>query len=307
MTKTRTDQWTIELNLHLESWLEAFLVDRRAQNLASGTLYFYRAKIKVLLAFCDTQAITRIDQLNAVEIRNYLLWLKDKGHNPGGVHACYRVLKTFLLWFENETDNPVSIGKVKPPRIDIEPLEPLSLDNFDKLLAMCKGDYHGIRDRAILLSLLDTGCRASEFCAINLEDVNQINGAVVIRRGKGGKPRSVFFGKITRKAVRDYLKVRRGNNPGLWLTEQGERLTYWGLEGMVKRRSKQAGIDAPSLHSFRRTFALNMLRAGADVYSIQSLMGHSDLQVLRRYLKQVDSDLQEAHARFSPVDRLRKN
>jgi integrase/recombinase XerD len=99
--------------------------------------------------------------------------------------------------------------------------------------------------------------------------------------------------------------MRQDNHPALWLSDEGERLTYWGLRSMVKRRAKLAGIETPTLHAFRRAFALEMLRAGVDVFAIQELMGHADLQVLRRYLRQVDDDLRAAHQVGSPVERMR--
>jgi len=103
-----------------------------------------------------------------------------------------------------------------------------------------------------------------------------------------------------------YLR-HRGDQPEdatLWATSEAKRLTYSGLVSMLRRRSKKAGVPAPMPHAFRRAFAILSLRNGADVYSLQRLMGHSDLQVLRRYLKQTDADLGEAHRRTGPVDNL---
>ena len=88
----------------------------------------------------------------------------------------------------------------------------------------------------------------------------------------------------------------------LWVSVQGNRLTYWGLRQVIRRRAEKAGVPAPSLHSFRRAFALLCLRNGADVYSLQKLMGHSDLSVLRRYLKQTEDDLRATHEKHGPVD-----
>lgn len=84
----------------------------------------------------------------------------------------------------------------------------------------------------------------------------------------------------------------------------GDRLTYSGLRQVMRRRAIAAGVPVPSLHSFRRAFALACLRGGMDVYSLQRLMGHADLTVLRRYLLQTEGDLQVAHAKSGPVDRL---
>lgn len=103
--------------------------------------------------------------------------------------------------------------------------------------------------------------------------------------------------------MRAYLKHRLDNNAALWITVEGERLEYGGLRGILCRRARQAGIQTPCLHSFRRAFAINMLRAGVDVFSLQKLMGHADLQVLRRYLAQTTDDIAQAHRIGSPVDR----
>ena len=137
---------------------------------------------------------------------------------------------------------------------------------------------------------------------VNLEDFDYSKGCFIIRHGKGGKYRTVFNGKRSRKAVRAYLRSRTDDSHAFWVTITGGRLTYWGLREIARRRATSANVPVPNLHSFRRAFALNMLRAGVDVYSIQLLMGHADLQVLRRYLKQTNEDLHRAHKLGSPVD-----
>lgn len=160
--------------------------------------------------------------------------------------------------------------------------------------------------RAAFMFLLDTGVRASELCAVNLVDVNLVTGAVMIAHGKGDKSRYVFMGKHSRRAVRAYLKQRTDSDTAMWVTDDGNRLTYWGLNQILRRRAKQAGIKKPGLHDFRRAFAINFLRnSPKDIYSLQHLMGHADLQVLRRYLRQTDADIMDAHRRASPVDNWR--
>lgn len=295
------------LNDHLETWCEAFLVDRRAGGKSPGTVKYYRGKLRRLCEWCDTRAITRIGQLTAGELRAFLLYLQDTNHNPGGVHGFYRAVKAFLAWYETEAEpdgwkNP--IRKVKLSKPAQPPLEPVELVDVKRLLKTCADDFHGLRDKAILLALLDTGARAAEFCALDLDDIDLATGAALIRHGKRDKSRTVFMGKSTRRAVRAYLKARRDETPALWITDHGGRLTYGGLRGIVTRRAALAGIAAPELHDFRRAFALNCLRAGMDVYSLQKLMGHGDLQVLRRYLAQTTDDLRTAHGLYSPADRL---
>ena len=290
----------------LEQWVEAFLIDRKAANLSAGTLHFYRIKLGLFLRFCESQLIGQVEQVDAAALRQYLLWLEG-AHNAGGVHACYRAVRAFLRWWAEETEaqdwrNPTH--RVKAPKVPQEPLEPVSLETIRALLNACRGErLTDRRDKAILLALLDSGARAAELLGMNVSDLDAA-GAILIRQGKGGKPRMVFFGKKTRRAVRAYLIARRDTCPALWITDEGERLCYWGLRSMLKRRSDLAGLEAPKLHAFRRSFAINCLRAGVDVFTLQKLMGHAGLDVLRRYLAQSDQDTAEAHRLASPVDGL---
>lgn len=251
---------------YLETWLDAFLIDRKAQNMAKGTLKFYKDKLTVFAKFCESQEVKRITQIDPGFIRQYIFFLESTGHNAGGIHGFYRTLKTFLRWWENEVEpegwkNPIK--KVKAPRIPVEPLDPVNIDDVKAMLDICPKDtLTGLRDKAIMLFLLDSGVRASELLSINLEDINLISGEILIRQGKGRKPRNVFIGSKTRKAVRAYLKLRHDSLPVLWINNNQDPLVYWGLNAMIRYRAKQAKVRLPSIHSFRRWFALTCLRAG---------------------------------------------
>lgn len=296
------------LDTYLETWIDAFILDRKVQYLSRHTLEFYHQRLNLFMKFCGGQVVTDITQITPAVIREYLYWLETTGHNPGGQHAAYRALKAFLRWLwdelELETRNPVEV--VKAPRTPGDLLPPVSLDDVMQLVKVCGDDLLGLRDKALFLFLLDTGARASEALNVDLDDVDLVSGAVVIRRGKGGKTRTTFLGQKARKAARKYLTARKDDHPALFITLHGQpsRMSYKGLLALVERRAHQAGIKPPEIHAFRRAFALNMLRAGVDVFSLQELMGHADLQILRRYLKQTDSDLAAAHRKGSPVDNM---
>jgi len=96
--------------------------------------------------------------------------------------------------------------------------------------------------------------------------------------------------------------MRKDKSPALWVNDERERLAYDGLGVIITRRSKQAGVVTPSIHSMRRLFYLTMLRAGVKIFSLQLLSGHSDLQVMRRYLIETDSDLKAVHELGNPLN-----
>lgn len=297
---------TTSLTDNLTDWAEQFLQAKTVEGVSPNTVRFYRQQLRHFLAYCDAQVITGIEQLTPQIIRQFMLY-HSKNHNPGGVHAAYRILKTFLRFYETETDwahNP--IYKVKPPKLAEVPLAPVELSDVRKLINVCQGDFLGLRDRAIFLTLLDTGARAREFLAVNLRQVNLTVGSILIAHGKGAKPRTVYTSRKTRKAIRSYLRIRFDDSEALWITDDSKkRLSYSGLRGMIVRRSKEAGVSPhPGLHDFRRGFALECLRNGMDLMSVATLLGHSDLKTVRRYLRLVDDDLRNAHNKYSPVDSL---
>jgi len=307
MKQSTLNQRTITFSVddYLDTWIEAFLFDRKSQSLSKGTIKFYNEKLAKFSVFCNSQITSNILDITPNLIREYLVYLSQNGHNQGGVHCCYRALKTFLYWWEDEVEaegwkNP--IRKVKAPINPKRILPPVSLDDISSLLNTCDSSFTGIRDKALILCLLDTGVRASELISMNLNDIERTITSIYIQKGKGNKSRTVFLGKKTRRALRTFLKMRNKNGDALWVTNTGTRLTYWGLRQIIRRRANTANITTPGLHDFRRAFALQCLRNGVDVYSLQKMMGHADLQVLQRYLAQTTDDIKAAHRRGSPVD-----
>jgi integrase/recombinase XerD len=288
-------------------WANSFLVAKRAEGLALRTCSFYKEKLVTFTTYCEHRNINTVEVITPDLLREFFLHLEEAGHNPGGVHAYFRTVKVFLKWYERENEplgwrNPIT--KVKAPKVPDEPLEPVEMADVDAMLQTCREGRMEDRDRAILLTLLDTGARATELCNIDLADLDPMTGSLLIRQGKGRKPRTVFAGQRTRRALRAYLRHRGGALGPLFLSRVGERLDYDGLRDIIQRRARDAGITPPPLHAFRRAFALAMLRNGADLLTLQRLMGHADLSLLQRYAKQTVDDLRAVHGQASPVDRL---
>lgn len=284
---------------------QSFLLDCEARHLSLRTRSFYSEKIAPFLAFLKAQNVTTPQGISAPLMRAYLVELQ-KTHNAGGVHAHFRSMRCFVRFLVAEGDiSPNPLANVRAPKNPQTMIDPVSLDTVTKMLKACKG-HMAERDTAMLLTLLDSGLRAAELVALDIGDLDLISGRVMVKHGKGDKARVVFLGARVRKAILKLLKTRADVSPGapMWLSDDGKRLTYWGLRQMLSRRALDANVPEPSAHDFRRAFALLSLRGGCDVYALQKLMGHTDLTVLRRYLAQTESDLQAAHAKASPVDKM---
>jgi len=272
------------------------------------SLIFYREKLDKFIHYCAQNSVENVTDVSPDLLRSYMLQMAEvRGNNKGNIHCFYRCVRAFLYWYENEFEpegwkNPIK--KVKPPRQSNVIIEPVGIDTITAMLDTCtENTFIDDRDAAILLSLLDLGTRATEFLDINLENVDA-SGVVTIIHGKGDKSRVVFLGKKSRKAIRRYLRHRTDQNPALWIARTGSRLTYDGLRMVLRTRAGLANVKTPAPHGFRRQFALTMLRNDVDVFSLQKLLGHTSLAILRRYLAQNNEDTQLAHLKGSPGDHL---
>jgi len=277
--------------------VQNFILDRRTRGLAPGSIRFYREKLYHFIEhFGNDRSVLSI---GADELREFILHIQET-HNPGGTHGVFRAIHALFYFVESEYTpnnwhNP--IRKIKAPRNPAPLLDPAPPDVIDALIRACKYDTeYGARDRAILLLLQQTGMRAAELLSLNVDDVDMITRTAYIRHGKGDKPRSTFFDRRAKTALNAYLKVRpQVQTNALFVSRYGDRMEYNGLRYVIIRRAEDAHVVAPSLHSFRRAFALDRLRAGVDLITLMRLMGHKSTMVLAQYLKQDDSDLRIAH------------
>ena len=291
----------------LTSQVAEFILDPQARGLSSYTITWYRQQLRHLLRFLDGVGVQTLEDVTPSILRAFLRDFAQT-HNPGGTHGPCRATRALFNWFVEEYELPANpISKMAAPRVPRKLLAPVKLDDLRRMPAACpRRTFYGDRDRAIMLFLLDSGCRRGEFLALNVGDVNLSTGPVLVRHGKGGKWRTAFVGQKARRALVRYLRHRRDPNGAdpLWANKKGQRLSATALRAIAVRRARDAGVAAPSLQSFRRGFALACLRGGIDLVSLQRLMGHSNLSVLARYLAQTEDDLRRAHEKGGPLHHL---
>ena len=175
------------------------------------------------------------------------------------------------------------------------------------------GRSTGKRDIAIILMLLDTGVRATELCSLKIGDVDVKTGRVTIKHGvtggaKSGKGRTVFLGKTVRKAVWVYLVSREDEDDAdapLFVYKFGRMLNNVSFRHLISSLGARANVAKCHPHRFRHTFAITYLRSGGDVFTLQSLLGHSDLARVQHYARVAEVDVQQVHKRASPADNWR--
>lgn len=293
----------------IDHHLDEFVVDRKSRNLTPSTIIWYGKTLPKFRDFMVSIGIEDTKDIEPSHLRRFILHL-GQHHKPGGVVNVYGGARAFLKWYGDEFaphdwQNPLK--KVKNPKRPEKIQKPMDLESFTKMLGVCPpGTFNGDRDRAILLFLLDTGVRKQELTDLIVKDVDLRTGEVVIREGKGRVPRHVFIGNNTRRALRVYLSQRKTyeGNDSLWVKQNGKGLAYSSIRQVTRRLAEKAGVPEPGLHDFRRAFAVNSLRNGMDVLTLQRLLGHKDLRVIHKYVALVTDDLKKSHTQYGIVDRL---
>lgn len=300
-----------------------WMLDGELQQFSPKTISERKAITSKLFWFCERQCY---QQVSVREIKAFLHHLAT-GHTESGgrfgmprltqplrpvsLRGWYVVLAAWFKWchVEGFIDADFMAG-VKKPRAQTEIKPPLSPEQLAKILDAAKAGLNPQRDVAILLLLLDTGLRASELLSLQVCDVDLANRSLIIV-GKGNKKRGVFMGRQATKALILYLRTtRRQPTQPLFYAQAGvnagEPMKIHGLQQLMTRLAKRAGVEGPcSPHALRRSFACSFLKAGGNVFALQSLLGHSDLTMTRRYCRIAEADLQEQHAKFSPADLMR--
>ncbi len=308
--------------LILEKGIEGFLQFKIAEGLSPNTITAYRHDLK---PFCDRVGNIPVNKIDSLTISGHLSWLRTE-YKPirmnGKTHPLsnrnlrnhWISLSSFFRWFSNEFQIGFQMEGVPAPKYTKRPIEPFSKSDIEALLKACKYCREsdtlyrrsfsirrptGLRDKSILLTLLDSGMRSSEFCSLLIGDFELSTGKISIRHGseggaKGGKGRITYVGNIARKALWKYLSNREDgddSNAPLYLTVQGRQLSPNGLRQLVASLGDRFGVSNSYPHRFRHTFAITYLRSGGDIFTFQSLQGHRSLDMVRHYaqIAQIDA------------------
>lgn len=288
---------TSQQRIRLQTAFDMFLLDVESRRLTEHTRKFYVSTLSRFIAYLADQGIEHVHEVQATHIRQFLAGLD--GLSSHTQHKYARAIKTFCNFcVRDELLEKSPADRVLMPKLEQKVLRSFAPDEVRRILKACVSE----RDKAIVLLLLDTGLRASELVALDVQDVDISTGALTVHRGKGQKGRVVYVGARTRKQLVRYLGSRREGV--LFMSQRNKRLTAWGLDQAMKRVEQRSGVPGVTPHAFRRTFAIEFLRGGGNVHVLAKLMGHSGIDVLKRYLAFTQDDLREAHKRYGVVDNM---
>jgi integrase/recombinase XerD len=302
----------------IEEVLSSFLIECKAKNLSPRSIECYEERIGYFIEFLKLYFPNlNLNSISPNHIRLFIKFLQEREHKKikGGRLSSYTVkgivvaLKVFFKFLLSEgyiDYNPAE--KISPPKIQKKIIETLSKEQIEKILSIPnKKRFTGFRDYVILLTFLDTGLRLSELINIKISQIDFSTNTLLVL-GKGNKERKVPFGISLRKALEKYLKWR-GDIPGqdiLFVNQFGEKLKIRRVEKIVGDCGKKAKIMnvRVSPHTLRHTFAKMSLLNGMDVITLQYILGHNSLEMVRNYVNLTSQEVALQQNRFSVIDKI---
>lgn len=289
----------------LDLFLSYLLVEK---GLTKNTLEAYSRDIGGYILFLENAGCREPSRIKPSDVASYLVQLKESGLAPRSrarALSAVRMFHRFLLVENYAGENPTSI--IESPRLPGKLPEVLSMSEVESLLKAPAGtESSDVRDRAMLETLYATGLRVSELVSLKLSDLNLVAG-YLITSGKGGKERLVPIGDAAIAALSGYLATyREGADRGrgsrfVFLSRLGEGMSRQSFWNIIKKRAQQAGIKKViSPHTLRHSFATHLLENGADLRSVQLMLGHTDLSTTQIYTHISRERLKKLHQELHP-------
>jgi integrase/recombinase XerD len=271
----------------LSKAIEGFMLACHARQLSSHTIEDYQRTLRKFLKHTGDMPI---NQIGTTQITAFLGAQKVGKKTVLNYHIGLSALWTWALKEEYVEKHIIRlVEKPKPPQIVIEPFTDVEVRALLQAIR-----YAPMKNRALILTLLDTGGRASDIVNIRKEDIDFTKRHIKIRNGKGDKQRLLPFSTRTGSALFAHVSNCEEDHPF------GE--SRHGLAQYLRRLGNRAGVKNVHPHRFRHTFAVTALRNGMNIYVLQDILGHSTLDMVKRYLALAETDLDDAHRKSSPVE-----
>ena len=294
------------MQIMLDNFIYYLAVER---GLAENTLTAYKLDLQNFMSFCQSKQVKSWGEAEKNTILMYLMYLKQQDMSPATISRRLAALKTFFRFLINEQVVEFSpTESMEAPKLSQKLPNILTTSEVEILLTQPKiSQPNGIRDKAMLELLYATGIRVSELVDLDMDNIS-IGEQFIRCFGKGSKERIVPFGSIAARFVEEYIQKGRAKlikkaheTSALFLNHHGQRLTRQGFWKIIKKYGRQGNINKTiTPHTLRHSFATHLLENGADLRSVQEMLGHADIATTQIYTHLTKARLKEVYKNSHP-------
>lgn len=289
----------------LQSYTNYLAVEK---GLSRNTLESYNRDLRKLIAFLKKKAVTSPEKVTSELLTEFIGELRKNGHATSSISRCIASIRSFFNFLLQEGVVSKNIaGNLESPRIERKLPRILTTEEVDKLLEQpSPGKHKELRDRAMLELLYASGIRVSELVSLDINDFDPRVGYLRCR-GKGMKDRIVPVGSVAVNYVNEYLQktrtrmIRTNGETALFVNQHGRRMTRQGFWKILKKYAQKANINGEiTPHTLRHSFATHLLENGADLRSVQEMLGHSDIATTQIYTQVTRRKIREVYDKAHP-------
>ena len=292
------------MNQYIEDFVEYLISVKKS---SKNTVLSYKRDLLKFAGFLADNGIADVKKINYTVMNSYMLMMEREKFAASTISRRIATLKAFFTYLQKEhivKDDPASL--LKAPKIEKKLPGILTVEEVSLLLAQPSGTSNKeIRDKAMMELLYATGIRVSELISLKVGDVNLQNGYICCKDGV--RERIIPFGHAAGEALRNYLVHSRQamlhteNEDILFTNCNGQPMSRQGFWKVLKQYAKRAGIETDiTPHTLRHSFAAHLVENGADLHSVQEMLGHSDVSTTQIYAKMTNNRIKEVYSRAHP-------
>jgi site-specific recombinase XerD len=282
--------------------IDLMIVALKAEGAKLETVKWYLHR---LARFKNEYGNINVKEITLDDIRSYIVKIRELDISPYSLFSLVRVVRHLFKWLYDERKIDDSFYKrIKAPKLPQSMPKAIDLKDARALIENCPNTPIGKRDKAIIYFLLDTGCRVGGLCGLKVNDIDQKNGNAQVFE-KGEKVRSVFFGDVTSKAIKEWINVRPFRNSEYLFTsiKEDRKMTGFTVIQLLRRLARRSGVKGRvNPHSFRHAFAREFILNGGDIGTVSQILGHTQIHVTNQFYSDFNSGvLKLQHDKFSPL------
>ncbi len=286
--------------------LEEYLLDQRIRGNSSETLAYYVNTIRYFQDFLQNKPVAEI---SLVDCKRYFVFLSDREISSVTVQSYIRGLRAFLTWlYENEYHDQHIPSRFKLPKAQRKIIDVLTDEEIRRLYSVFdEEDPLDLRNLCMISLMLDSGLRRHEVASAELQHLH-LQERYLIVTGKGNKQRIVPFGAETERLLTRYLTIRNSGHLSLFVlvSDPSSGMTDNALKMLFDDLKERTGIKRLRCHLLRHTFATRYLENGGNIYGLQAILGHTSLEMCKRYVHISTNRLRADFVNFSPLDGIKK-
>lgn len=295
---------------------DEYIIEKEAKNLSASSLQNYRMTYTQFINFHEMTDDTPITTISTTHIYKWMNTLRLQAVAPASINHYLRDLRAFLYWCMDDTRQYITKKfKVEMVKGQEEPLKTFTDDELDKLLEKPKRSalFTEWRTYTIINWILATGNRARTICNVKIGDVDFINRKIILRETKAKKAQQIPLSNSLSITLKEYLKLWRNGcgDDALLFPNVGEQLlTTRGLgEAFEKYCEKRevAKLKGRNCHGLRHTFAKKWVQENGNLFVLQQIMGHSTLEMTRKYVRLFTEELKQDYDKFNPLDNIKSS